>query len=256
MPRKKHTDIKKTLKGYQRSFQKDGKPIPVKFRTLVPELKKPERYTHLIHSYPAKLLANIPYFFFATDTLCPFDGIVLDPFCGTGTVLLEAVLSGRTAWGADSNPLTSTEKGNPTGSLFLCLSALPSASKKSEPFDVREVQFVAGEAVDGGVEELVAEEFAWNAIQEREAGLAVVTGAAVKGDGPLLVISVVPAAPMDLHVAVDLLILLDEFLVLENHSIDKSTCARVVDPGDQDEFREHGGGINRAGCGRHPCSAS
>lgn len=105
MPRKKHTDIKKTLKGYQRSFQKDGKPIPVKFRTLVPELKKPERYTHLIHSYPAKLLANIPYFFFATDTLCPFDGIVLDPFCGTGTVLLEAALSGRTAWGADSNPL-------------------------------------------------------------------------------------------------------------------------------------------------------
>lgn len=105
MPRKKHTDITKTLKGYQRSFQKDGKPIPVKFRTLVPELKKPERYTHLIHSYPAKLLANIPYFFFATDTLCPFDGIVLDPFCGTGTVLLEAALSGRTAWGADSNPL-------------------------------------------------------------------------------------------------------------------------------------------------------
>ncbi len=105
MPRKKKTDIMKTLKGYQRSFQKDGEPISVNFRALVPELKKPERYTHLIHSYPAKLLANIPYFFFATDTLCPVDGIVLDPFCGTGTVLLEAALSGRTAWGADSNPL-------------------------------------------------------------------------------------------------------------------------------------------------------
>lgn len=105
MPRKTQTDIKRILKGYCESFQKDGRPISVNFRALVPELKKAERYTHLIHSYPAKLLANIPYFFFATDTLCPPNGIVLDPFCGTGTVLLEAALSGRNAWGADSNPL-------------------------------------------------------------------------------------------------------------------------------------------------------
>lgn len=47
MPRKKQTDIKKTLKGYSESFQKDGKPISVNFRALVPELKKAERYTHL-----------------------------------------------------------------------------------------------------------------------------------------------------------------------------------------------------------------
>lgn len=105
MPRKTQTDIKRILKGYCESFQKDGKPISVNFRALVPELKKAERYTHLIHSYPAKLLANIPYFFFATDILCPSSGIVLDPFCGTGTVLLEAALSGRNALGADSNPL-------------------------------------------------------------------------------------------------------------------------------------------------------
>ncbi len=72
MPRKKQTDIKKTLKGYSESFQKDGKPISVNFRALVPELKKAERYTHLIHSYPAKLLTNIPYFFFATDTFLSF----------------------------------------------------------------------------------------------------------------------------------------------------------------------------------------
>src|SRR5207302_1075255 len=30
--------------------------------------------------------------------------IVLDPFCGSGTVLLEALLAGRTPVGADSNP--------------------------------------------------------------------------------------------------------------------------------------------------------
>lgn len=63
MTRNKQTDIKKTLEGYIEAFQKDGTPIPVNFRTLVPELKKTERFTHLIHSYPAKLLTNIPYYF-------------------------------------------------------------------------------------------------------------------------------------------------------------------------------------------------
>lgn len=114
MPQKEIIDIEKTLKGYYQSFQKDGDPISVNFRALVPELKKAERYTHLIHSYPAKLLANIPYFFFATDTLCPADGTVLDPFCGTGTVLLEAALSGRNAFGADANPLAELITGGKT----------------------------------------------------------------------------------------------------------------------------------------------
>lgn len=97
--------IKKELEAYQLSYLKDGEPIAVNFRSLVPELKKSERYSHLIHSYPAKLLVNIPYYFLASDALCPKNGIVLDPFCGTGTVLLEAVLSGRNALGADANPL-------------------------------------------------------------------------------------------------------------------------------------------------------
>lgn len=98
-------EIRQQLIGYYRSFQNDGEPIAVNFRELVKELSKPERFTHLIHSYPAKLLANIPFFFFASDELCPKNGVVLDPFCGTGTVLLEAALSGRTALGADANPL-------------------------------------------------------------------------------------------------------------------------------------------------------
>ena len=98
-------NIKKELEAYQLSYLKDGEPIAVNFRSLVPELKKSERYSHLIHSYPAKLLVNIPYYFLASDALCPKNGIVLDPFCGTGTVLLEAMLSGRNALGADANPL-------------------------------------------------------------------------------------------------------------------------------------------------------
>ena len=79
--------------------------MSVNFRELVPLLNNKERYTHLIHTYPAKLLSNIPYYFLMTEDFCPHGGIVLDPFCGTGTVLLEAALSGRQAWGADANPL-------------------------------------------------------------------------------------------------------------------------------------------------------
>lgn len=45
------------------------------------------------------------HFFFGSDVFCPEQGVVLDPFCGAGTVLLEANLSGRCALGADSNPL-------------------------------------------------------------------------------------------------------------------------------------------------------
>lgn len=90
---------------YVRKYQETGQPVSVNFRELVSLLNNKERYTHLIHSYPAKLLSNIPYYFLQSEEYCPHDGIVLDPFCGTGTVLLEAALSGRQAWGADANPL-------------------------------------------------------------------------------------------------------------------------------------------------------
>jgi len=90
---------------YVRKYQETGQPVSVNFRELVPLLNNKERYTHLIHSYPAKLLSNIPYYFLQSEEYCPHDGIVLDPFCGTGTVLLEAALRGRQAWGADANPL-------------------------------------------------------------------------------------------------------------------------------------------------------
>lgn len=96
-----------TIKGYCKDYAKYKCPIPINFRQLVPELSGTERYSHLIHSYPAKLLSNIPYFFLQSEYFCPKDGIVLDPFCGTGTVMLEANISGRRAMGADANPLAS-----------------------------------------------------------------------------------------------------------------------------------------------------
>ena len=70
--------------------------------------KRSDIYTHLIHSYPAKMFPYIPAFFFSIPELCPSDGVVLDPFCGSGTVLLESLvhpLHKRNVYGVEMNPL-------------------------------------------------------------------------------------------------------------------------------------------------------
>ncbi len=79
--------------------------IEVDFLKLHPDKSGTERATHLLHPYPAKLIRNIPRFFFASDAVAPPGSLVLDPFCGSGTVLLEARLLGHSAIGADANPL-------------------------------------------------------------------------------------------------------------------------------------------------------
>ena len=87
------------------SYSRTQKAIPISFRALVGELSSADRATHLIHPYPAKLLMHIPFFLLANNILSTKNDIVLDPFAGSGTVLLEAQLSGRAACGADRNPL-------------------------------------------------------------------------------------------------------------------------------------------------------
>ena len=79
--------------------------VSVNFRNVIPILNSNERYSHGIHPYPAKLIAHIPYFFLNSSRYIKQGEIVLDPFCGSGTTLLEASLSGINAFGADANPL-------------------------------------------------------------------------------------------------------------------------------------------------------
>lgn len=98
-------DACSVIENYLSLYAEQKTPIEVNFRELVPEKGISDRFTHLIHPYPAKLYPNIPYFLLASDVFCPEKGLVLDPFCGTGTVLLEAILSKRNAIGADSNPI-------------------------------------------------------------------------------------------------------------------------------------------------------
>ena len=59
--------------------------------------------THWFHPYPAKFIPQIPARLVAG--LSSPGEVVLDPFCGSGTTLVEAIAAGRSALGADVNPV-------------------------------------------------------------------------------------------------------------------------------------------------------
>ncbi|NVL83943.1 hypothetical protein HWN75_27625, partial [Escherichia coli] len=64
----------------------------------------PDRaHVHGCHAYPAR--AHPVTARRRVDAFAPARGLVLDPFCGSGTVLIEAMLAGRNALGTDLNPL-------------------------------------------------------------------------------------------------------------------------------------------------------
>ena len=78
--------------------------IEVSFRGTAGSVGRRDFATHWIHWYPAKMFHRIPSVFLETVTL-PSEATILDPFCGSGTVLLEANVRGHHAVGVDVNPL-------------------------------------------------------------------------------------------------------------------------------------------------------
>ena len=98
-------DIDNYLDELYKRYTVEREGVSVNFRSVFPLLNGNDRYSHSIHPYPAKLIAHIPYFFLNSRKYIKQGEIVLDPFCGSGTTLLEASLSGINAYGADANPL-------------------------------------------------------------------------------------------------------------------------------------------------------
>lgn len=86
-------------------FQNDNQYVEVDFRKLVNWVKVGDQLTHQIHPYPAKLLPHIAHFFSRACVLHHQKHTILDPFCGSGTVALEASLAGHTPYVADANPM-------------------------------------------------------------------------------------------------------------------------------------------------------
>ena len=87
---------------FRRIFKKNRTPLRVSFRDLTFWLKSNDIYTHRIHSYPGKILPQIVEFFINASYLD--EKVILDPFCGSGTIALQASLKGFQTYTADVNP--------------------------------------------------------------------------------------------------------------------------------------------------------
>jgi len=61
--------------------------------------------THGIHRFPGKFIPNLPRYLIREYLAERPSKLICDPFCGSGTTLVEAALEGRTFLGIDVDPL-------------------------------------------------------------------------------------------------------------------------------------------------------
>lgn len=78
--------------------------------------KEPKYVTHGIHPYKGKFYPQLVRPLLNILSV-PDGGTVFDPFCGSGTVALEAILNGYSAFGCDVNPIATEIAKAKTGIL-------------------------------------------------------------------------------------------------------------------------------------------
>ncbi len=136
-------DTSLLLEELRRTYKRTGQSVEINFREVVDWVRLGDQLTHQIHPYPAKLLPNIAHFFVSASSLHKRGRKILDPFCGSGTVALEASLAGAMPYVADANPL-----------------ALLIAKVKTTPFDVTALRAIAKKIVARAVRLKTAPEIA------------------------------------------------------------------------------------------------
>lgn len=110
--------------SYLPEWSNTSTPLLERLASLTASEKYDTTYlTHGIHPYAAKYIPQIPNLIIREHTA--ERNAVLDPFCGSGTTLLEAALLGRKSIGIDLNPVA----------------ALISLAKTT-PLDITEINFL------------------------------------------------------------------------------------------------------------------
>ena len=113
-----------------------------------------KEYTHCFHTYPAMMIPQI-----ARKLLAEYGtegGWLLDPYCGTGTSLVEASLFGMHSVGCDINPLVrliATAK-----STRICLSTLDETLNRLNDH-LFQVEFRQGEVPDAPIPNILNLEY-------------------------------------------------------------------------------------------------
>ena len=62
--------------------------------------------THCFHKYPAKFIPQVPHWAISKYLKNRNKKLILDPFCGSGTTLVEGILAGHNVIGIDVDPLS------------------------------------------------------------------------------------------------------------------------------------------------------
>lgn len=78
---------------------KNGSILDIRVGSVTPN-------THGFHKYPAKFIPQIPGWAIRRYLGDSKDNLIIDPFSGSGTTLVEATLSGNSAIGVDIDPLS------------------------------------------------------------------------------------------------------------------------------------------------------
>lgn len=82
-------------------------PQEVSFREISSGRYGSSYSMHSLHSYPAQCLPQIPQYFLNKAIKPRETSVVLDPFCGVGTVLVEAMHHNWNSIGVEINPIAS-----------------------------------------------------------------------------------------------------------------------------------------------------
>lgn len=92
---------KKKLKDDDNTIKVKSLPISIeKGETYIVQQNNPNSYTHNYFKYPCKFIPEIPRW--AMKKYCDkINSNILDPFSGSGTTLLEALIQGNNAYGTD-----------------------------------------------------------------------------------------------------------------------------------------------------------
>src|SRR5665213_918754 len=98
-------------KGLRNETKKDRPLLPdapevrseIAFRQLVVPSDKFPKLTHYLFRFPAKF--HPPHVKSLLERYTEPNDLVFDPFCGSGTLLVEAAVAGRRSLGLDVDPL-------------------------------------------------------------------------------------------------------------------------------------------------------